>query len=237
MENRGDSRMKYFRYLLPALLLLVLSVPCSASDTEVATTTLQFKDIFDRTLDTSQLNDWVVVVGFGNIDNRQVLLEWMKDLRLAIPERNNMLFIAVADVRKYKNIKLFAKGIIRDGYRDEVDDLRRKAMERNLNVPLNINDYLIVVADWTGEYFKLFGIENDSDRPHLYIIDGDRKLRGEFTQSDKFEDILKTTQDIYADADAKKKAESVLSLKFLGGDKSRWTRWIPIVLSAFLIMR
>lgn len=228
--------MRILRWLPAILLLFLLSAPCAAQDTEVATATLQFKDIFDRTLDTSNLHDWIIVVGLGNLDNRQVLLNWMKDIRLSFPDRKNMLFIAVADVRKFRNIKLFAKGVMRDGYQDEIDDLRRKAMERNLKVPLNINDYLIVVPDWDGNYFKSFGIDNDAERPHLFIIDGDRKMRGQFTESNSLDQILKLTSDIIADADAKKK-ESILSLKFLGGDKSRWMRWLPIAVSTFFILR
>ena len=224
--------MKTFRRLLPVVFLMLFAVVANAQKVGAPAPTIEIKDIFNKTINLGQLRDWVVVISFGNVDNKDVSIGWLKQIKLAIPERENALFIAVADVRKFRLMKLFAKGVIKQGYEDEVKSVEKTMKEKNITIKSNVRDILLLTTDWSGSLFDTFGFYDSPDKPHLIIIDGEGIIRGNYTEADSPESMITMTQTLFSEMDARKaQAEA---LKF-GKAKKNMLRKMLLPASVLLI--
>lgn len=225
--------MKIAKRILPLLFLLLIATCAPAQEIGKPAPLFEVKDIFDKTLDLRQMKGWIIFIGFGNVDNYEVSVNWLKELRLAIPDRDNVFFLAVADTRKYRLLKMFAKGVITKGYDDEIKEFDSRMKDRNITVKGNIRDNFLLVTDWSGSVFGMYGLSGSADKPHLFIIDGDGVLRGHFTESDSMDSMVALTKQIIKESDEKTVAAA--KLKF-GKARKSWTGnlvWYPIAALAF----
>ena len=196
MKTTGKT-IAVFAALL--LLLTISTTKCisqeepAASAPQAAATATQaitgavpdfdFKDVYGRIVKAQDLKDWIVVYGFGNEDNADVAIGWLKNITFANPNATGVLYVSVADASKYDKIMYpFVKKVVKQEYKKKITQIRNEFTERGIPCNFVLEDRYMITIDTKANIFKLFGIGDLRKQPHLFIVDGARNVRGHFTE-------------------------------------------------------
>jgi len=142
-----------------------------------------FKDIFGRVIKSEDLKGWIVVYGFGNEDNADTGVEWIKKLSLAFPNTKGVLYVIVADASKYNKIMYpLVKRVVKQQYRNKMIAMKKEFSEKGMPVDFVLEDRYMMTLDMKADVFKLFGIGDDRKIVHFFFVDGNRNVRAHFTE-------------------------------------------------------
>jgi hypothetical protein len=161
-----------------------------------------FKDIYGRVVKSEDLKGWIVVYGFGNEKNADTGVEWVRNLTLEYPNVKGVLYVLVADASKYdKFMYPLVKRIVKQEYKKKLVEIKNKFNEKGLPVDFVLEDRYMMTLDIKADIFKLFGVGDSRDVIHFFIVDGDRNVRGHFTEYS--DTAVKLFGQVIADREAK----------------------------------
>jgi len=152
------------------------------------------KDVFNRLIPGDELEGWIVVYGFGNEHNAEEVVGWLKEVSRLYPEEKGMIYICIADTSKYhKVLAPMVKKTLKKEYDKELERLNNWYSENGIEPGFKIEDRYIMVNDSGAGYFHAFGIGDQRDIPHVFIMDGDHRLRGYFKgEPEKMKELMGT---------------------------------------------
>lgn len=140
------------------------------------------KDVNGRLIYGEQLKGWIVVYAFGNEDNAETGVGWLKEVAKTNPTEDGVLFVIIADASRYPNVMgPFVKKVMKKEYRKEIDRLEQELDERNIHPPFKMENRYLMVANMSGAYFRLFGIGDQKNVPHIFFVDGGHGVRAHYT--------------------------------------------------------
>jgi hypothetical protein len=161
------------------------------------------KDISGRIVQGDQLKGWIVVYAFGNEDNAETGVDWLKQVAKTNPTADGVLFVIIADASKYPKVMgPFVKKVMKKEYRKEMDRIKAYLDEKNIHPPFNLEDRYLMVADTSGAYFNLFGIGGQKNIPHIFFVDGEHNIRAHFTAGS--DEMVGTLSTLIADRESQK---------------------------------
>ena len=142
-----------------------------------------FKDLFGRVVKADDLKSWIVVYVFGNEDNADTGVEWIKSISRLSPNEKGILYVIVADASKYNKIMYpLVKRVVKEDYRKNILEIKKEFSEKNIPIEFVVEDRYMMTLDLKGDIFKLFGIWDARKINHVFIVDGFRGVSAHFTE-------------------------------------------------------
>jgi hypothetical protein len=188
------------------------------------------KDINSRIIRADELKGWIVVYAFGNEDNADQGVAWLKEAAKTRITSDGVMFVIIADASRYPKVTApFIKKVLKKEYRKEMDKLQGEVAEKNIVLPFKLEDRYWMIADFSGAYFAHFGIADQKNIPHIFFVDGDGNMRGHFTE--RTDEMVATLGALVDERDSKK----LYALQITRKKKNLLRRWGLIGLGAFLI--
>lgn len=144
---------------------------------------LYIKDVFGRIITAADLNGWIVLYGFGNEDNADKAVGWIRELSLAYPNVEGVLYVLVADASGYtKVLQPFVRKVLKREYKKNMQDIKARLTEKGIKLNYALEDRCVLIADSKADFFNAFGIGDQRNLPHMIFVDANRKVRAHFTE-------------------------------------------------------
>ncbi len=142
------------------------------------------KDINNRLINAEQLKDWIIVYGFGNEKTADEAIDWLERITLEEQPGEGILFVCVADTSKHnsKILRPVVKKILKKEYRKNINKLKAALKEKNIELGYKLENRFMLVADMHADIYKLFGLNNQREKAHIVIVDGNHRVVGHFTE-------------------------------------------------------
>lgn len=142
------------------------------------------KDVNGRLVHGKDLEGWIILFGFGTEKTADQSLEYLKLLTKSEPRAEGVLYVCVADTSPHNTpvLRSFVKKLLKKEYRKQIRILEESYGRWNITPAAPLEDTYLLVADMKADLFEMFGIADQKDLPHLFIMDGKYRLRGHFTE-------------------------------------------------------
>jgi len=198
------------------------AAPAQAAITVEKPQRFDIKDIFGRIIKADDLKGWIIIYGFGNEDNAEQAVEWLKQLTVSFPDTQGIMYVLVADASRYNKVfQPIVKKILKKEYSKNIEDLKARFVAKNIPITYSLEDRYILVIDTKGELLDLFGIAPDDRKtPHAIIVDGDHRVRAHFTQN-----TPELTAALGKVIEERKAQQAYAAVKMAHRKKKMWTRY------------
>ncbi len=166
------------------------------------------KDIYGRIIPAEQLEDWIIVYGFGNEKNAMTMVGWLKEITLAYPDTKGVMFVCIAETSKYPKVMgPMVRRVLKKEYEQELETLGKKLEEKGFKQEKPLDEKYIMIADTSGAYYDHFGIGDGKDDAHVFIFDGNHAPRAYF--SEYSEEMKTTLAGLLAEREEKQKFAAI----------------------------
>ena len=185
------------------LLVIAGTIVMTIPDTHAQVIDIQAEDIRGRNVDTSVLRGGIILIGFATQKTSHALIEWQTevgyDAQVTLKGGKDIFIIVVADASSFPRIiKPIVKMKLKGTYKRANTRLVERFEEHQTKPPDDVNDIIHFIPDWTGDIVKAFGIAEDMDIPHIFLIGKDGAIVGHFVLPSKATNqrILATVQQL-----------------------------------------
>jgi len=225
-------RTRYVHLLLAAFVIIAGTRASAQLDVGEKAPRFDIKDIHSRIIPSQQLEGWIIIYGFGNEDTANTALGYLKKATEAEPAAEGLIYVCVADTTSHntKVLQPFVRTLLRNEYKNQINEVRSILKDKGAEYDFKLENRYILIADMQADIFKLFGIYDQRNLPHVFIVDGDHRVRGHYTEySDDLEETLRYVlaeragEDRYA-LDVKKRKRGI------------WKRYAVGALAAWFIL-
>lgn len=187
-------RIKNMRATLILVAVLIsVNTQKSFSEENVKDTKIndfQTEDIRKREIDTADLREKIIIIGFSTRDTSDYMIEWQTEVGyetgITLDGYDEISIISVADVSSFSWVmKPFVKKVLNGTNKKANKKLLEQFEEHKTEPPSDIGDRIYFIPDWSGDIVKGFGIENQMVKPHMFIIDTKGNIAGHFSENTK----------------------------------------------------
>ncbi|MFC1474933.1 hypothetical protein ACFLQK_02700 [bacterium] len=207
-----------------ATVVMFVSAGSSAEPLKIGDRAPEFdiKDIMGRIIRADDLEDWIIVYGFGDEGSAEHALGMLKDLTRAEPDPKGVLFVCVADTSKHnsKILRPFVKKLLKKEYKKEIKNVEAILQEKGVETSTRLENRYILVADMKADIFQLFGISDTKNIAQGFLVDGNGIIRGHYMEySDKMAEDLRLAMTT-------READRQYALKSGRKKKSKWKYYV-----------
>lgn len=190
------------------------------------------KDIFGRIVKGQDLDGWIIIYGFGNEDNADQAVEWLRVLSKQHIHDKGILFILIGDVSKYHRVlQPTVRKELKKQYNENMGKMYKELSDEGVTIDYKLEDRCLMVADTSAAFFDLFGIGGARDIPHLFIVDGSHKVRYHF--SSYSDNVSGALSGLVAENNSKQQYQ----LKMGTRKRQMWKRYAAIGLLGWFLLK
>ena len=147
-------------------------------------------DLRKREINTADLRGKILIIGVSTQETSDYMIDWQTEVGyetgIMLDGYDEISIISVADVSSFSWVmKPFVKKVLNDTNKKANKKLLEQFEEHKTEPPSDIGDRIYFIPDWSGDIVKSLGIENKTDKPHMFIIDTNGNIAGYFSENTK----------------------------------------------------
>ena len=147
-------------------------------------------DLRKREINTADLRGKILIIGVSTQETSDYMIDWQTEVGyetgIMLDGYDEISIISVADVSSFSWVmKPFVKKVLNDTNKKANKKLLEQFEEDKTEPPSDIGDRIYFIPDWSGDIVKSLGIENKTDKPHMFIIDTNGNIAGYFSENTK----------------------------------------------------
>lgn len=182
------------------------------------------KDVNGRLVHGKDLEGWIILYGFGTEKTADQSLDFLKRLTKEEPRAEGVLYVCIADTSSHNSpvLRPLVKKILKKEYRKQINILEESYAKWGIEPPAKLENRYLLVADMKADLFDMFGIADQKDKPHLFIMDGKYRVRGHYT------DFSDEVADAFRFVLAERETDRQFALKSHAKKKKTWKKYALI---------
>lgn len=147
-------------------------------------------DLRKKEINTADLRGKILIIGVSTQETSDYMIDWQTEVGyetgIMLDGYDEISIISVADVSSFSWVmKPFVKKVLNDTNKKANKKLLEQFEEDKTEPPSDIGDRIYFIPDWSGDIVKSLGIENKTDKPHMFIIDTKGNIAGHFSENTK----------------------------------------------------
>lgn len=182
------------------------------------------KDVNGRLVHGKDLEGWIILYGFGTEKTADQSLDFLKRLTKDEPRAEGVLYVCIADTSNHNTpaLRPFVKKLLKKEYRKQIKILEESYAKWGIEPAAPLENRYLLIADMKADLFDMFGISDQKDKPHLFIMDGKYRVRGHYTEYGE------EAADVYRMVLAERETDREFALKSQTRKKKTWKKYALI---------